>query len=70
MLKEENLDHVTTHRWPPLAYEQEMEEYYFQHTDKKNNEKMEAAVKMEADQLNKKEEKSQRKKLLGLRCLV
>lgn len=28
MLEDKNLDHVTTHRWPPVSYEQEMEEYH------------------------------------------
>ena len=27
LLQDENLDHVTSHRWPPVSYEQAMEEY-------------------------------------------
>lgn len=27
LLQDENLDHVTSHRWPPTSYEQAMEEY-------------------------------------------
>ena len=27
LLEGDNLDHVTQHRWPPVSYEQAMEEY-------------------------------------------
>ena len=33
MLKDENLDHVTTHRWPPVSYEGEMDKYLKEYKD-------------------------------------
>ena len=27
MIKGTNLNHVTTHRWPPVSYEREMDKY-------------------------------------------
>ena len=41
MLQDENLDHVTTHRWPPVSYEQEMEEYRSKYIDDEDEEEME-----------------------------
>ena len=41
MLQDENLDHVTTHRWPPVSYEQEMEEYRSKYIEYEDEEEME-----------------------------
>ena len=41
MLQDENLDHVTTHRWPPVSYEQEMQEYRIKYLEEEGEEKKE-----------------------------
>ena len=58
MLKDENLDHVTTHRWPPFSYEEEMDEYRKKYKDKEGESKKKAKPK------------GQRKKRFGLRGLM
>ena len=62
MLKDENLDHVTTHRWPPVSYEEEMVEYRKKYG---NEEKVE-----EQNSKKKEKPKVQRKKRFGLRGLI
>ena len=58
MLKDENLDHVTAHCWPPVSYEQEIDEYHKKYEDK------------EGESKKKSKPKGQRKKRFGLRGLM
>ena len=38
LLTGDNLDHVTSHRWPPLSYEQAMEEYRKKYLEEEDSE--------------------------------
>ena len=52
MLKDENLNHVTTHRWPPVSYLQEMDEYRRKYKEEK---KVEEGNSKEAEEGDLKE---------------
>ena len=78
MLKDENLNHVTTHRWPPVSYLQEMDEYRRKYKEEKkveegNSKEVEEGDLKEVEEGDSKEKakpKVLRKKIFSLRGLM